>query len=126
LTSIRLSEAIAGCTLLAFANGAPDIISSVTAGGETDGIFIGLGGLVGACSFGATVVLGTCVLKSNNMKGVQMDRNEWIRDLIFYMLALGCLIIFGISKTITYTKSLVFLMLYLLYIIVIIYVSNFY
>lgn len=50
-----------------------------------------------------------------------MDRNEWIRDLVFYVIALSTLIFFGMTETITYTKSIIFLMIYLIYIGVIIY-----
>lgn len=72
-TALGLSEIIAGVTLLAFANGAPDIIASFAAAAEDDGIFIGVGGLFGACTFGATIVLGTCILKSLEAeKGVQV------------------------------------------------------
>lgn len=117
-----MSEAIAGSTLLAFANGAPDIVSSITAGGESEGIFIGVGGLVGACAFGSTIVLGTCILKSRGLKGVKMDKNEWIRDLSFYIIALTYLLYLGFAGEITYVQSLVFLMLYLVYLAVIFYV----
>lgn len=111
--------------MLAFANGAPDIVSSITAGGESDGIFIGVGGLVGACAFGSTIVLGTCILKSRGLKGVKMDKNEWIRDLAFYMIALAYLLYLGYSGEITYTQSLVFLTLYIVYLGVIFYVGWF-
>lgn len=71
--TLNLSETIAGVTLLAFANGAPDIIASITAAGagsdsgeEADptGMYIGAGALFGAFTFGGTVVLGYCVSKS--------------------------------------------------------------
>lgn len=119
----RLSEAIAGSTLLALANGAPDIISSLTAAGETDGIFIGVGGLVGSCAFGSTIVLGTCILKSRGLKGVQMDKNEWIRDLVFYIFALLYLLYMGLKGEITHGQSLGFIFLYLVYLGVIFYVK---
>lgn len=67
--TLKLSETIAGVTLLAFANGAPDIIASVTAAdagedGDSDGVYIGAGALFGACTFGVTTVLGYCIIKS--------------------------------------------------------------
>lgn len=69
--ALKLSETIAGVTLLAFANGAPDIISSITAAdagedGDSDGVYIGAGALFGACTFGVTCVLGYCIIKSPN------------------------------------------------------------
>ena len=69
-----MSETIAGVTLLAFANGAPDIMASITAAGEEDGIYIGVGGLFGSCTFASTMVLGTCILKSKEAsKGVKVS-----------------------------------------------------
>jgi Ca2+/Na+ antiporter len=53
-----------------------------------------------------------------------MDKHEWIRDLVFYIIALCFLVYFGMSETITYTKAILFLMIYVVYIGVIIYVSQ--
>ena len=64
--ALEMSETIAGVTLLAFANGAPDIIASMTAGDNEGGVFISVGGLFGACMFGATMVLGLCIIKSKH------------------------------------------------------------
>ena len=70
--ALKLSETVAGVTLLAFANGAPDIIASITAaiassGGKPDptGMYIGAGALFGACAFGSTIVVATCTLRSS-------------------------------------------------------------
>lgn len=81
---LNLSETVAGVTLLAFANGAADIIASYTAGGSSDsgGVFISLGGLLGAGIFGGTGVLANCILKSKDP--VKMSGPEWTRDLVFY------------------------------------------
>lgn len=69
--AMNLSESIAGVTLLAFANGAPDIIASITAAdpataGGGDGIYIGAGALFGACTFAGTCVLAHCIVKTPN------------------------------------------------------------
>lgn len=68
--ALKLSETIAGVTLIAFANGAPDIIAGITAAdldtkGDADGVFIAAGALFGACTFGGTVVLAYCIIKSS-------------------------------------------------------------
>ena len=72
--TLNLSEALAGVTLLAFANGAADIFSSFTAGGSEDeeGIYISLGGLLGSGIFGATCVLANCIFKSE--KEIKMQK----------------------------------------------------
>ena len=57
------SETLAGVTLLAFANGAPDVLSSfsATSGGSSDGIFLSLGAIFGAGLFVTTLVFGRCL-----------------------------------------------------------------
>ena len=55
---LNMSEVLSGVTLLAFANGAPDVMASFSAGGEEDGISLSIGALFGASLFCCTVVLG--------------------------------------------------------------------
>lgn len=75
---LGLSEAVAGVTVLAFANGAPDIIASFTAGGEEDtGVFISIGSLFGGCLFASTIVLGLCVLYSKTGIYVENELPRW-------------------------------------------------
>ena|SRR3990167_10664362 len=75
---LGLSEAVAGVTVLAFANGAPDIIASFTAGGEEDtGVFISIGSLFGGCLFASTIVLGLCVLYSKTGIYVNKRLARW-------------------------------------------------
>jgi len=60
---LKLSDAIAGVTLLALANGASDVISGIVAGGKASGGFdIAVGGLFGACLFTITCVLANCIM----------------------------------------------------------------
>lgn len=108
--ALRLSETIAGVTLLAFANGAPDIIASVTAAGQDDGVFISVGGLFGACMFGSTMVLGLCILRSKTQ--VVMSKPQWTRDLLFYVSAGLIIISFGLYGSVNIFMALGFLSLY--------------
>ena len=69
---LKISEALAGVTLLAFANGAPDIIAAFAAGGdENGGVFISVGSLFGGCLFASTFILGVCILYSKT--GIYVD-----------------------------------------------------
>lgn len=111
--ALKLSETIAGVTLLAFANGAPDIISSAAAGGSEGGVFIAVGALFGACSFGATIVIGNCVLRSKSE--IEMPANGMIRDFGFYILSGLVIIIFGWIGEITRTMAFLFFSIYLVY-----------
>ena len=54
-----LSPTLAAVTLIAFANGAPDVLSSFSAGGKEGGEFIALGSLFGGFIF------STCLVISN-------------------------------------------------------------
>lgn len=49
---LGISESLAGVTFLAFGNGAPDVISALSAsGGDADGIYLAIGALLGAGLF---------------------------------------------------------------------------
>lgn len=120
--ALKLSETIAGVTLLAFANGAPDIIASATAGGSTGGVFIAVGALFGACSFGATVVFGNCIFRSKT--AVVMPANGVIRDFGFYLLAGVVILVYGIIGKITRTMAYIFFSTYIFYFAIVLYVSS--
>ena len=59
---LKLTEAMAGATLLAFSNGATDIITTVVASGNDEGDDLAVGALFGACTFALTVILGAVIL----------------------------------------------------------------
>jgi sodium/potassium/calcium exchanger 6 len=58
----HFSETLAGVTLLAFANGAPDVLSSFSASsGNSQGIYLSLGAVFGAGLFVTTVVFARII-----------------------------------------------------------------
>lgn len=65
---LKLSEALAGATLLAFANGATDIFTSIVSAldGSIDNDLLAVGSIFGSCSFCITVVL-YYVVKSSSL-----------------------------------------------------------
>ena len=82
---LKLSETIAGITLLAFAASAPDVVTGIVAGGKEDGgIRIAVGGLFGACLFTITMVLAGCILGS---KQIEAEKRDLTRDIGFLMLS---------------------------------------
>jgi solute carrier family 24 (sodium/potassium/calcium exchanger), member 6 len=119
--ALKLSETISGVTLLAFANGAPDILSVISAGGEEDGIYIAVGNLFGAAMFATTLVIGRCIFKCP--QEIVMTPSQWNRDFIFYVIALGMVVGYGIIGNLQVWMSLSFFGLYLIYISVVIYQS---
>lgn len=117
--ALNLSETLSGVTLLAFANGAPDIIASYSAGGAPGGIYITIGNLFGACLFCSTLVLGRCISVSPGP--VQMEKYQWLRDLGFYVLAALLLLAYGIIETIHKWMVAIFFGIYFCYIGIVLY-----
>lgn len=65
---IGCSETLAGVTILAFGNGAPDVLTAVIAGGsnEGEGIKFTVGLIFGAGLFSFTYTLGLIVIESKD------------------------------------------------------------
>jgi len=61
---LGLSEALAGVTLLALANGAGDVITAIVASGSDDGVAYNVGALFGAGLFVCTIVMTFTILAS--------------------------------------------------------------
>ena len=121
--ALNMSEAISGVTLLAFANGAPDILASISAAGEENGIYIVVGNLFGACLFATTLVIGRCI--GVCPKPIQMESVYWNRDLIFYIISLLMVVVYGCFGKINLVLSASFFVVYLIYIGVVIFVRNY-
>lgn len=59
---LKFSETLAGVTLLALGNGAPDVITAIVAGGgDSDGISIAIGSIFGAGLFVTTATLASVI-----------------------------------------------------------------
>ena len=71
-TKLKLPETVAGVTLIAFANGAPDIVTAISAGGSEEGTFISIGSLVGACLFGSSVIIARSIILSPKLIKMQL------------------------------------------------------
>jgi len=55
--ALKLSEALAGVTLLALANGAGDLLTAIVSSDSAEGVSYNIGALLGAGLFVITVVL---------------------------------------------------------------------
>jgi sodium/potassium/calcium exchanger 6 len=84
---LKLPETVAGVTLLAFSNGAPDVIASFSAGAESEGIFISIGALFGSGLFSTTIILARCIEVSKNNQ-IKVEYKSWVRDLSFYIFGI--------------------------------------
>ncbi|KAF5840938.1 hypothetical protein DUNSADRAFT_15139 [Dunaliella salina] len=103
---LNLSPAVAGATLLAFGNGAPDlmsIIASMHSGAKGGGpvapasVSMALSEPLGTGLFVGNIVLGATVLVSRASREVAICPFHFFKDITFYLTALGtilyCLIV---------------------------------
>ncbi|EQC28733.1 hypothetical protein SDRG_13607 [Saprolegnia diclina VS20] len=92
----RLDPSVAGATLLAFANGAPDLFSCVAsfAGAHTHSGF-GVGGLLGSGLVIAVFTLGHLAYLAG---GFDLRKSPFMRDVAFYLVTvLGLLLAYRIG-----------------------------
>ncbi|KAJ3081197.1 hypothetical protein HDU99_006337 [Rhizoclosmatium hyalinum] len=109
---LQLGESVAGVTLAALGNGAPDIFATFSAVRANNGA-MALGELLGAALFVTLVVVGAVAFVSDD---TALPRRPFIRDLLFLI---GCIcIVVYISHTgeISFAISIVFILYYLIYV----------
>ena len=112
-----MSQALAGITFLAFANGAPDIITAIVAGSSSSGstALIPFGSIYGAALFGMAFILAM-VIEYSEGKQLKLKKREALIPLGFYIggtIYLICISLF--YKKMNIVISLIFLSLYLVY-----------
>lgn len=116
--TFKLSESLAGVTLLAFGGGAPDVFASLSAvsGAESKGAEMGIAVLLGSSLFILAVVAGGVIIYAPEQ--IHMNKSYFIRDSSF--LFCGVLVILyciSIRGNIDLTMSFVFIGLYAFYVI---------
>merc|ERR1711976_471756 len=118
----NLSPTIAAVTLIAFANGAPDVLSSLSASGKEGGIFISLGSLFGGYIFSSTLVISNVVL--NSKEDIKLPKWAVIKEFSFYLSSVIIVCIFGFVKTAGYPFVIVYMFIYAGYIFSTIYAEK--
>jgi len=118
---LHFSESLAGVTLVALANGAPDVFAAFAAGGGSNSdILLPLGALFGAGVFVTTVVLSVCILFSKE-GSIKVSSSALTRDCSFYFLA-GCWMLYqGIHGTLNYSGAIGLFVIYIVFICVVIF-----
>lgn len=110
---LKMSPEVAGLTLLALGNGAPDV-SSVIAGVVGSNSFpIAIGELFGSGLFIITVIVAFVAFIA---KHVQMDSFSFIRDTFFYLIAVIIVFFITWDCKITLVESIMFLVYYFAYV----------
>ena len=109
---LNMSEALAGVTLIALANGAGDVVTAIVASGSTDGVAFNVGALFGAGLFVCTFVM-TFTIYGSTVKPIIVDRNTIYRDILFYIIATLFVISCGIYGKLTIPTSCIMLLIYI-------------
>lgn len=105
----NINHDLAALTLIAFGNGAPDVISSIVAPDDSEGVEFCLGNAIGAALFVTTFGIAVVVYFS---KEIEIDPKLFTRDIILYIVSLVFLIFIGLNKKIHFIESLGFIIIY--------------
>jgi sodium/potassium/calcium exchanger 6 len=137
---LRLSQSLAGVTLLAFGNGAPDVFSSISAASSIDsaeaaslgsGFYLAASSSIGGGFFVSQVISSAIVLLTkpkNELQtslilgetpkiardgGITVNPNSFIRDIVFYLITIGILLYaMFVKERFDLTLSIFFLCIY--------------
>jgi solute carrier family 24 (sodium/potassium/calcium exchanger), member 6 len=108
---LKMSQNLAGVTLLALGNGAPDVISGIVASDESGGVQFTVASLFGGGVFVTCIVFSSVVLLSDK---VQLTRQLFVRDVLLYIMAVTILLIFSYVGKINIFMACGFFALYLM------------
>jgi sodium/potassium/calcium exchanger 6 len=111
---MNMSQNLAGVTFLALGNGAPDVIASIVASDDSEGIEFSIGALIGAGVFITCIVFSTVVLFNRNSEPIEVNGKPFIRDILLYIISLGALLYFSKNGRISLFESIIFFSLYIM------------
>ncbi|GFP82066.1 cation/calcium exchanger 1 [Phtheirospermum japonicum] len=112
---LKLSPTIAGTTLLPLGNGANDVFASIisfTRSGDAD---VGLNSVLGGAFFISCFVVGIVSISISSRR-VKVDRASFVRDVLFFLFVLCCLLMIVIFGRINFWFALCFVCVYVVYI----------
>ena len=116
--TFKLSESLAGVTLLAFGGGAPDVFASLSAagGGDLEGIEMGIAVCCGSSLFLISIVNAVIIYFST--ESIAVNPVFFTRDAFFLLIALITLLYaVAIRGCIDLIMSVIFIALYVAYVI---------
>ena len=115
-TYMKLSQAMAGATLLAFSNGATDVITALVASNnESDDLAVG--SLFGASIFACTVVFAVIIWArpGSVVKGLN-ERSSIGRTVGIYAFGVGSFFVMGLFELSYWVVGTVLLLIYLVFV----------
>lgn len=118
-STLKLTPTMAGVTLLALGNGAPDLFAIIISfSGPSDGAKkIGLHGALGSAFFVTTIVVGIISITNTSMRLISMS--SLLRDVIFLILSILVLLVIIIFGKINMWAAILFLSLYIVYVVLV-------
>ncbi|KAM6280953.1 sodium/potassium/calcium exchanger 3 [Porphyrio hochstetteri] len=112
---LHLSEDVAGATFMAAGSSAPELFTSVIGVFITKGD-VGVGTIVGSAVFNILCIIGVCGLFAGQV--VALSSWSLLRDSIYYTLSVVALIVFIYDEKVSWWESLVLVLMYVIYIII--------
>lgn len=113
--ALNLSDTLAGVTLLALGNGAPDIFStwSSVRSGNLD---LAIGELIGAACFISTVISGSMAL----IKPFAVCGSTLVRDTLFLVVAMAGILALLLTRQVRLWEGVLMIAMYVLYVVVVV------
>ena len=116
---LKMSEALAGVTLLALSGGSTDVVSGFVAGGKgAGGVQIVVGALFGAVLFTETIVLARCIQGATI---IHANPSTLVRDIVFMLITIVYFLILCVVNTVTPLNACGFFLIYFVYFGIVIY-----
>ncbi|KAG8449031.1 hypothetical protein GDO86_015912 [Hymenochirus boettgeri] len=112
---LNLSEDVAGATFMAAASSTPELFASVIGVFITHGD-VGVGTIVGSAVFNILFIIGVCGVFAGQV--VRLTKWALFRDSLYYILSVIALIIFIYDEVIVWWESLILVIMYLIYIVI--------
>ena len=110
---LKINQNIAGVTILAFGNGASDVISSLVASNEIEGLEFAIGSLIGGGMFITSFVFGLVIYYGNNLS---VNSEFYNRDIILYIISVVYLVLICFYGKINLGVSFGFIIIYVIYV----------
>lgn len=116
--AMGLSESLAAVTVLAFANGAGDVITALVSSGAEGGVSYNIGALYGAGLFVVAMVVAICIFIAP--KPPVFDKMIIYRDIGIYIIATIITCLFAVAGWIYWWMAVILLIVYVCLVLVVV------